>query len=66
MRRRWRQSIVIGLALLVLFGPVAVELYTDWLWFEFVADVLFGTLLSALLPKHDLRIRGYNGRRLNR
>jgi uncharacterized protein len=31
--RRWRRSIVIGLALLVLLGPVAIELYTDWLWF---------------------------------
>jgi len=33
MTRRWRRSIVIGLALLVLLGPVAIEFYTNWLWF---------------------------------
>ena len=33
MTRRWRRSIVVGLALLVLLGPVAIELSTDWLWF---------------------------------
>jgi uncharacterized protein len=33
MTRRWGRSIVMGLALLVLLGPVAIELYTDWLWF---------------------------------
>src|SRR5437867_6462034 len=33
MTRRWRTSIVIGLALLVLLAPVAIELSTDWLWF---------------------------------
>lgn len=33
MTRRWRRSIVINLALLVLLGPFAIELSTDWLWF---------------------------------
>jgi hypothetical protein len=33
MTRRLRRSIVIALALLVLLGPGAIELYTDWLWF---------------------------------
>src|SRR5262245_51233180 len=33
MTRRSRRSIVIGLMLLVLFGPVAIEIYADWLWF---------------------------------
>lgn len=33
MTRRSRRSIVIAPALLVLLGPAAIELYTDWLWF---------------------------------
>src|SRR5262245_7161967 len=33
MTRLSRRSIVIGLMLLALVGPVAVEMYTDWLWF---------------------------------
>jgi uncharacterized membrane protein (UPF0182 family) len=33
MTRRWRRSTLVGLALLVLLGPVAIELATDWLWF---------------------------------
>ena len=33
MTRRWRKSIMIAVALLVLLGPAAIELYTDWLWF---------------------------------
>jgi hypothetical protein len=33
MTRRSRRSIVATIALLVLLGPAAVNLYTDWLWF---------------------------------
>jgi uncharacterized protein len=33
MTRPSRRSIVIGLMLLALVGPLAVEMYTDWLWF---------------------------------
>jgi uncharacterized protein len=33
MTRRWRRLVIAGFALLVLVGPMAVEFYTDWLWF---------------------------------
>ena len=33
MTRYWQRSIVLAAALLVLLGPAAVTLYTDWLWF---------------------------------
>ena len=33
MTRRWRRSLVVTVALLVLLVPAAIEFYTDWLWF---------------------------------
>src|SRR5262249_1160034 len=33
MTQRWRRLMIAGFALLVLVGPMAVEFYTDWLWF---------------------------------
>src|SRR5262245_51646347 len=33
MTQRWLRSMVTGAALLLLLGPAAIELYTDWLWF---------------------------------
>jgi len=53
MMRRWRRSIVIGLALPVLLGPVAIELYTDWLWF---GETGYQTTFLRILTDNALRL----------
>jgi uncharacterized protein len=80
MTRRWRRSLVVTFVVLALFGPAAVELYTDWLWFGetgyqttflrvFTARITLGLAATAfvfavLLVSMRFAMRGFSPRQL--